>query len=79
MPDEKVNEKAEGYMILVCWDEISARLAGTDSTLRLHDCMWKLNFVTARRDSFPPGTSLDLHAFSLSFFVTMSVYEIENP
>ena len=36
MPDEKVNEKAEGYMILVCWDEISARLAGTDSTLRLH-------------------------------------------
>ena len=36
MPDEKVNEKAGDYMVPVCWDEISTRLAGKDSTLRLH-------------------------------------------
>ena len=32
-----------------------------------YDYMWKLNFVLARRDSFPPGIWLDLHAFSLDF------------
>ena len=32
-----------------------------------YDYMWKLNFVMARRDSFPPGIWLDLHAFSLDF------------
>ena len=28
-----------------------------------YDYMWKLNFVLARRDSFPPGIWLDLHDF----------------
>ena len=32
-----------------------------------YDYMWKLNFVLARWDSFPPGIWLDLHAFSLDF------------
>ena len=32
-----------------------------------YDYMWKLNFILARRDSFPPGIWLDLHAFSLDF------------
>ena len=47
--------------------------------ISLYDYMWKLNFVLARRDSFPPGICLDLYAISLNFFVTMSVYEIGNP
>ena len=45
------------YMIPVCRDEISPRSARTDLTLRLHV---EINFVTARRDSFPPGSCLDL-------------------
>ena len=32
-----------------------------------YDYMWKLNFILARRDSFPPAIWLDLHAFSLYF------------
>ena len=51
-------------MIPVCRDEISARPAGTDFTLRLHV---EIKFRPARRDSFPLGLSLDLHAFSLNF------------
>ena len=35
--------------------------------ISLHDYIWKLNFVLARRDSFPNGLSLDLHALSLNF------------
>ena len=38
-------------MILICWDEISAGLVGTDFTLRLHG---KSNFIPTRKDSFPP-------------------------
>ena len=32
------------------------------------DYMWKLNFITVRRDSFPPAICLDLQALSLNFF-----------
>ena len=32
-----------------------------------YDYMWKLTFVAARQDSFPPSICLDLHAFSLNF------------
>ena len=35
--------------------------------ISLYDYMWKLHFVLARRDSFPPGIWLDLHTFSLDF------------
>ena len=31
-----------------------------------YEYMWKLNFVRARRDSFPIGISLDLNALSLN-------------
>ena len=51
-------------MIPACRDEISP-----------YDYMWKLNFVLARRDSFPPGIWFDLHAFP---FVSMSFYKIED-
>ena len=52
------------YMIPVFRDEISNRPAGADFT---YDYMWKLNFASTRRDSFPPGICLDLYAFSLDF------------
>ena len=32
-----------------------------------YDYIRKLNFVLARRDSFPPGIRLDLHTLSLNF------------
>ena len=40
-----------------------------------YDYMWKLNFVLARRESFPLGIWLDLHAFSWDF----SLYRSSRP
>ena len=63
-------------MIPVCRDEISPRPAGTDLTLRLHE-----------ENKFRPGKVGQFSTwhlfrfvcnFSEFFFVTMSVYEIEN-
>ena len=41
--------------------------------------VWKLNFISARQDSFPPDICLALYASSLNFFLSMSIYKIENP
>ena len=52
------------YMIPVCRDEISARLAGTDFTLQLHG---ETKFHPDKAVRFPPGICLDLYTFYLSF------------
>ena len=44
-----------------------------------YNYMWKLNFITARRDSFPPAICLDLQALSLNFFCKHVSLRIENP
>ena len=45
-----------------------------------YDYMWKLNFVPARWDSFPPDILFkSVCNFFGFFFVTVSVYEIEIP
>ena len=36
--------------------------------------MWKLNFVLARPDSFPPGIWLELHTFSLDFSLQAYIF-----
>ena len=76
------NDIFEAFKVVIIW----SRFAGIKfhlvqpGQISPYDYMWKLNFVTARRDNFPPGICLDLHAISFEFFfVTMSVYEIENP
>ena len=72
----------EAFKVVIIWSRF-ARIKFhlvQPGQISPYDYMWKLNFVTARRDSFPPGICLDLHAISFEFFfVTMSVYEIENP
>ena len=63
-------------MIPVCRDEISSRPAGTDLTLRLHV---KIKFRPGKAGQF---STWHLFRFACNFFelffVTMSVYEIEN-
>ena len=64
-------------MIPVCRDEIATRPAG--AFISPYSYMWKLNFITIRRDSFPPAICLDLQALSLNFFCKHVSLRIENP
>ena len=65
------------YMIPVCRDEISPRLAGADLALRLHV---EIKFRSDKVGQFSPWHLFRFVCnFFEFFFVTMSVYEIENP
>ena len=67
------------YMISTFWDEISTRPVATDYTLRLHV---EINFPLTRRDSFPPGICLDLHALAVYKFGVLkhlAHWDVINP
>ena len=67
------------YMISTFWDEISTRPVATDYTLRLHI---EINFPLTRRDSFPPGICLDLHALAVYKFGVLkhlAHWDVINP
>ena len=63
------------YVILVCRDEISVRPAGTDLTVWLHV---EIKFCPGKVAQFSTWHLFVWNFFEF-FFVTMSVYEIENP
>ena len=56
-------------------DEISTRLAETDFTLQLD---MEIKFLPGKVEQFSTWYWLDLHAFSLDFFVSMSFYKTED-
>ena len=51
-------------MVPVYWDEISTRPTRADSP---YDYMGESNLISAKRDSFLPGTCLDFFTFSFNF------------
>ena len=65
------------YMIPVCRDEISTCPAGTDFTPRLHV---EIKFCPGNGEQFSTWHLFRfVYIFFEFFFVSMSVYEIENP
>ena len=64
-------------MIPVCRDEILTRQTGTDFTLRLHV---EIKFCPGKAGQFSTWQLFRVACiFFEFFFVSMSVYEIENP
>ena len=62
---------------MVCRDEISTRPAGADFTLRLHV---EIKFHPGKAGQFSTWHLFRfVYIFFEFFFVSMSVYEIENP
>ena len=52
------------YMVVITWSPFDGMKF---RPIQPYDYKWKLNFVPARQDSFPPDICLDLYAIFLNF------------